>query len=55
MNYRIEEKYDGRLPEYHIIRHEDNLSLKVFDSLLEAEKYLNSLYSTPCGEENPCQ
>lgn len=54
MKYSIEEKYDGRLPEYYVIRHDDNTILKVFDSIIEAEKYLSSLYSTPCGEETPC-
>lgn len=53
MNYRIEEIFDGRLPEYKVIK-EDNTIVKAFDSIEEAEDYIFSLKTTPCGEENPC-
>lgn len=54
MNYRVEEIFDGRLPEYAVIK-ENNTIVKTFDSVEEAEEFILSLKLTPCGEENPCE
>ena len=41
MKYNIKEVYDGRLPEYQIIA-EDGTIVKIFDTIEEAEKFIQS-------------
>jgi len=53
MKYKIEEAFDGRLPEYNVLK-EDNTIIKTFDSIKDAEDYISFLSTIPCGEENPC-
>jgi len=59
--YRVVEVYDGRLPEYQVIKinHNHNQTiLKSFDSYEEAEKFCKEQVEDkdilPCGEEDPC-
>lgn len=53
MSLKIKEVYDGRLPEYQVLK-DDNSIVKTFDSLEDAEKYVLSISTLSCGEENPC-
>jgi len=38
MSFYIEERFDGRLPEYHVCL--SNVTVKVFDTREEAEKWI---------------
>jgi len=53
MSLKIKEVYDGRLPEYQVLK-ENDIIIKSFDSLEEAEQYVLSISTLSCGEENPC-
>jgi len=48
----IKEVIDGRLPEYQVL--EEDRIIKTFDSIEEAESFIEQTKITPCGEENPC-
>lgn len=57
---KVVESYDGRLPEYQVIKEVSKTELeiiKTFDTYEEAIKWveLQNENLTPCGEENPCE
>jgi len=43
--FKIEEIFDGRLPEYHVIqensKNQESKTVKIFDSYEEAEQWIN--------------
>lgn len=52
MSFIIKEVYDGRLPEFHVLS--SDKVIKIFDSLEEAQLFVEEFKTTCCGEENPC-
>lgn len=57
---KVVEVYDGRLPEYQVLREiigQPDQLLKAFDTREEADTYCKGVLleeaSTPCGEEGP--
>ena len=56
-NLKIVEVFDGRLPEYHLIKPglvpEQDILIKIFDSHEEALQWCRHKGETPCGEEDP--
>lgn len=52
MSFVIKEVYDGRLPEFQVLN--KDIVIKIFDSLEEAQAFVEELKTTCCGEENPC-
>jgi len=56
-NLKIKEVYDGRLPEYQVIKENPNKEfelLKIFDTLEGAQNFIEKQLTTSCGEEDPC-
>ena len=58
--YRVIEVFDGRLPEYQVVKTTHShiqTVLKTFDTYEAAEKFCKEQLEdgiTSCGEEDPC-
>lgn len=53
MKLSIKEVYDGRLPEYQVLDKDNNI-IRIFDTIEEAQIFVNESVTTCCGEEDPC-